>query len=235
MLTSKPFSTIWFGSKEFLEYQLNDLIKRNKIMFYAFIRHYAEEDEKKDHIHVHIVPDGRIETSSLTNLLTEIDVNNPLPIKPAKWESSKFGDWYLYCCHNIAYLRSKGQSRKYHYSQSDFITSNEDYFIEMIHTIDMSKINRVEIIIKAAESGESFTSLIKNGVVPIQLINQYQKAYDMLQYDMEMTITKNLLKQSENVRQNEEPIVDLGEFKNITEKRLTEFFGKDGWKKTNEE
>ncbi len=233
MLTSKPISTVWYGSKEFLEYQLKQLILHNKLIFYAFINHLKEEDEKKDHIHVYIVPDGRLDTSSLTDILTEIDVNNPLPIKPLPYRKSKFDDWYLYNSHNTVYLASKGQERKYHYSKEDFVTSNDDYFTELIHQMDMSKVNRLEIVKEAAERGESYQSIVAKGMIPIPLINQYQKAFMMFQSAIEQTYRNN--RQTHEYDEQHTPIQDLGDNKNITEKRLNEFFGNNWRYKEDEE
>ncbi len=231
MKTRKPFSTVWFGSTNFLKVQLDDILKRNKILFYAFVKHYAEEDERKDHAHVYIVPDGDIDTTQLTDILTEYDPNNELPIKPADYRSSKFGDWFLYSSHNTEYLASKGQSRKYHYSQDDFITSNTDYFIELIHQIDLSKINRIAELIKRAENGETFTSLVKAGKVPINLVSQYYRVFDMIQRDIDRQLNR---KRQEEISAKYSLTEDEEEDDNAkTMIKLQEIFG-NGWKRTDE-
>lgn len=181
MRTTKPFSTIWFGSEEFLKLQLDGLIKRGKMQFYCYIKHHKEEDEKKDHIHVYMEPDGQLDTHQLTELLTEYVPDNNKPVRPSKYNPSKFGDWYLYDTHNVAYLASKGQKRKYHYSRDDVIASDDDVLTEMIHTIDLSKLNTMEMIRNAAVNGIPFESLVLQGQVPIQQINQYRTAYEMIQ------------------------------------------------------
>lgn len=162
--------------------QLDELVRKNELIFYAAVYHFKEEDEKKDHIHVYMVPDGQLDTSHVTDVLTEYDMKNEKPIKPLPYAFSKFGDWYLYTSHNIAYLRSKGQTRKYHYSIDDFFSSNDDYLIELVHTIDMSKINQTEIIIRAVDEGISFNQLVKDGRVPVQLIGQYRQVFNEIAY-----------------------------------------------------
>lgn len=187
MRTSRPISTIWYGSEEFLKMKLDGLIISGDLTFYTYVKHLKEEDEKKDHIHVYMVPDGQLDTSSLNNELTEYDLTNVLPVRPLPYKFSKFDDWYLYDSHNVSYLASKGQTRKYHYSQSDFKSSNDDYLNELIHTIDLSKINRLEVVINAAEQGLSFTELVKTGQVPIQLFNQYKQAFELIKSSYAMT------------------------------------------------
>lgn len=180
MRTSRDFSTIFHGSKEFLKMRLDLLVEKKKILFYAFVFHHKEDDEKKDHIHVYMVPDGRVDTDTIRTELEEYDLINLKPIRPLPFQSSKFGDWYLYSTHNVSYLAAKGQTRKYHYSISDFITSSEDYLLELVHTIDMSKINRMDVVIRAVETGQPFHTLVSSGQIPIQLLTQYREAYRII-------------------------------------------------------
>lgn len=181
MRTSKPFSTISYNSVDFLKSKLDDYIKRGVLSFYAFVYHYAEDDELKDHIHLYMVPDGQVNTSQFAEDLKEIDLNNldkPLGIMPIK--SSKFADWYLYTCHNAEYLATKGQIRVHHYSNDDFITSNKDYFLEEIHTIDLSKYNKVGVIKDAIKNDIPFQQLVFNGQVPIQQFRYFQEVYNYI-------------------------------------------------------
>lgn len=181
MRTSKPFSTISYNSEEFLQVKLNELVQQGKIDFYAFIDHLPEEDEEKAHKHLFCVPTGLYDTSQLISYLKEFDPNKPdKPLGCIACKSSKFGDWYLYSCHDTSYLASKGQSRKYHYVKDNFIVSDRDYFREEIHSIDMSKLNRLSFLKEAVEDGISFESMVANGQVPIQQIHQYQSAYFMI-------------------------------------------------------
>lgn len=182
MKTSKPFATISYNSNAFLQAKLDDLITQHSIEFYTFVEHYPEDDETKKHKHLFIVPNGRIDTDQVRSYLTEIDplkpTNKPLGVLPCK--PSKFADWYLYALHDTRYLASKGQTRKYHYLQSDFTTSDNDFFVEEIHTIDLSKLNRVEALVNAVENNVPFAELVKVGLVPLQQFVGYEKAYHLL-------------------------------------------------------
>lgn len=182
MRTSKPFSTISYNTKEFLEEKMNGYVQRGVISFWCAVKHFAEEDETKEHFHLFVVPDGRVDTQQITNDMKEIDLSDPLkkPLGVMPWRSSKFGDWYMYSSHNTAYLTSKGQKRKYHYSQGDFLSSDSDYLNELIHTIDLSKINKIQIVIDAIEHNESITDLLMKGQIPIMQIGAFQTAFEMV-------------------------------------------------------
>lgn len=182
MRTTKPVSTITWNTERFLVNKLMELQKKRIISFWAFIRHFAEEDEKKDHIHLFMIPAIRIDTLELEREFDEVDPNNSLPIKCLTIKSSRFSDWYLYDKHDEDYLVSIGQSRKYHYSDSDFAVSSAEEFNEMIHTIDLSKFNgnRVRLIREYVEAGKSFAELILSGRVPMQQMSGWQKAYETL-------------------------------------------------------
>lgn len=182
MKTRRPFSSIWYGSPNFLKSSLDKLVRKGDLLFYAFVSHHKEEDEKKDHIHLYMEPDGTIDTKQLIDLIQEVDLSseNLMPVKLLPCRNSNFSEWYLYTSHNIAYLTSKGQKRKFHYSIDDFETSNEDFFREKVHTIDMSKINTIEFVRNAALQGIPFEVIVMQGQVPVQQIIQYQKAYEMI-------------------------------------------------------
>lgn len=182
MRTSKAFATISYNSTDFLKLKLGELVERGILDFWAFVDHLPEIDEKKSHKHLYCVPSKLFECSTLIEYLKEIDLNNPneKPLTCIACRSSKFGDWFLYACHDSAYLASKGQARKYHYTIDDFVVSDADYFNELRHQIDMSKLNRMQRLVEAVHNGETFQSLVASGQIPIQLINQYSMAFYML-------------------------------------------------------
>ena len=183
MRTSKPFSTISYNSQEFLQQTLLDLVKRRKIAFFAFVEHLPEDDEKKAHKHVFIVPNGLVDTDQVLDTLSEIDLANPLkPLGCIPPNSSKFDDWYLYSLHDAPYLASKGQSRKYHYALQDFRVSDEDYMAHQIHSIDYSRYQRFQRLVEAVDDGETFPDLVRKGLIPIQQITAYERAYDLMAY-----------------------------------------------------
>lgn len=184
MITRTNVSTISYNTDDFLIFKLNELIKNHSIEFWSFINHLPEEDEKKSHKHLFIIPAVSIDTFELSDFLKEIDVVNPLlpPLGTIFWKHSKFVDWYLYALHDIDYLASKGESRMYHYTKSEFVVSDSDYFNELIHSCDFSQYTKHKKLREAVQSDVSFRDLFANGFIPVQQIGQYNLAYNLLKY-----------------------------------------------------
>ena len=183
MKTSKPFSTISYNTADFLSVKLNDLVNRRKIAFWAYVEHLPEEDEKKAHKHLYIVPNGQINTDEvLLDILVEYDPTHPeKPLGCISPKSSKFYDWYMYSIHDVDYLSSKGQSRKYHYRREEVACSDTDYLNEEIHQMDMSKLSKVKALNEAVRNGVPFEELLMRGQIPVQQVYAFQKTYGMLQ------------------------------------------------------
>lgn len=180
MKTSKPFSTISYNTIDYLTAQLDDLVARNVLYFYAFIYHYKEKDESKDHIHLLMHPNGQVETDKILKHLEEYDPNmpdKPLRCRPPK-KSNSFGDWYLYGLHDKKYLLAHGyQARQYHYKFEDMHTSDIDEFNELIHTIDYRKMYGNMNFFQAMEEGDSILDMIKKGIIPMQQYGAYSRFF----------------------------------------------------------
>ena len=183
MKTSKPFSTISYNTADFLSVKLNDLVNRRKIAFWAYVEHLPEEDEKKAHKHLYIVPNGQINTDEvLLDILVEYDHTHPeKPLGCVGVKSSKFYDWYMYAIHDIDYLASKGQCRKFHYGFDKVACSDTDYLNEEIHQMDMSKLSKVKALNEAVRDGVPFEELLMRGQIPVQQVYAYMRAYEMIQ------------------------------------------------------
>ena len=175
MRTSKPISTISYNSQEFLIHQLNELVKAHKISDYMFINHFAEEDERKNHIHLWIKPNTLLDTMDLQKHFTELDPNHPLkPLRCIDFRFSDVDDWILYSQHYEPYLASKGESREYHYSRDDFVYYDELTFEDLYnHAFKGSEWSKRFQILEALNAGSTNpVSLIKNGAVPLNLATQ---------------------------------------------------------------
>ena len=180
MKTSRPFSTISYNTRDFLRSKLEELYSRNILSFYAFIHHEPEEDEKKDHIHLFLVPNGTQNTDTIRDYFKEYDPTNPLkPRGCLPCNSSKFGDWYLYSLHNPDYLAAKGQAREFIYTESEMEVSDDLYFGELKGQVDFSPLRRLAAVRSAAENGTPFSDLVRSGFIPVPLINQYEKTYNI--------------------------------------------------------
>lgn len=182
MRTSRAISSISYNTPSFLCSVLDNLILNRSISFYFFIYHFAEKDERKDHIHLYLEPNGQIDTNSLTDLFNELDLNNPSnpPLGVMPWRPSKFGDAYLYFIHHKDYLNSKMQSRSYSYSFEDVVCSNYDFLNELVHTIDYTKYFKFAEFSQRVQDGVDFVDMVKSGYIPVPQINAYSTAYSLI-------------------------------------------------------
>ena len=175
MRTSKPIATISYNSQEFLWVKLNELIDAHKISDFMFINHFAEEDERKNHIHLWLKPNTLIDTMDLQKFLTELVPNNPLkPLKCIDFRPSLVDDWILYSQHFEPYLASKNESRIYHYSKDDFLYHDEDTFEDLYnHAFKGSAWAQRNQLLQALCQGQTNPAeLILNGTVPLNLASQ---------------------------------------------------------------
>ncbi len=184
MRTSSPISTISYNTDMFLIKTLNSLVDERYVDFWAFIQHLPEDDCKSPHKHLYIVPAKLLDSAIFNDRLEEPDLLNPdKPPLGCKWfQSSKFINWYLYVLHDVEYLASIGQVRKYHYEKSSIFCNDIDYMNECYARADVSKYKRMTNFQELISSGVSFRELVKNGHVPIQQIIQWRKAYNLLRY-----------------------------------------------------
>lgn len=187
MRTSKPVSTITYNSPQFLVGRLDELIDAKKITFYAFIYHFGEIEkngsEGKNHIHLYILPAKTIQTDDLILDLREMDMTNPgaKPLKPQPFRNSKrFGDWYLYCIHDPAYLASKLESRQIQYTCDQFYTSDPDFFLQLISEIQADNLITYEDMRSYIREGLSFARFMTDYRLPFTQVAFYEKVFKIL-------------------------------------------------------
>ncbi len=184
MNTRSPIATISYNTNSFLIKELNSMIADKIIEFWAFVEHVPEEDEKKIHKHLYVVPSSTVDTFRINDRLSELDITNSNlpPLGCIRWVHSKFADWYLYALHDRDYLATKQEERKFHYEKSDIIVSDSDYFNELIHTCDFSKYKTFAKFRDSVASGVSFKQLFSNGFIPVQQIIQWKKAFNLMRF-----------------------------------------------------
>lgn len=181
MNTSKPISTISYNSADFLQARLTEYKKAGIFSFWAAIPHLGEDDEagKKEHFHVYAEPAKRFQTDSL-------DFIEPDPLEPDKplrcicWRSSQFPDWYMYTLHDKAYLAQKGLVKKYHYTHEQYLTSDSDDLLFLARSIDRLSLSPWYAMLDALENGYTWAEYVRRGTIPIQLVRQYQIAWNTL-------------------------------------------------------
>ena len=120
MNTQRAISTISYNSIPFLSRKLLELTRSHKISDFMYIRHFAEEDETKDHIHLWIKPNKRLDTMELQDYLKEPDLDKPDKMLGCiDFRTSEVDEWIPYVLHDPRYLRYKHESRKFSYAKED--------------------------------------------------------------------------------------------------------------------
>lgn len=177
MATSKPISTISYNTEEFLKLKLDELFELHIIQAYQYICHKGEDGDK-DHIHLRIEPNKRIDPMDLTAELTEYVKGEDKPRLCRTWRPSKEEDWFLYAVHDKDYLRLKYKSgekgEKIPYKWQDIEVSpmydKEIAFIRARQKLEHTSSHLFERI----RNGENPQTLIYEGenVYTVNAINQ---------------------------------------------------------------
>lgn len=183
MRTTKPIATISFNSPEFLSLKLEGLVKSGILSFWAFVKHFPEDDEggKKEHCHLFVVPAKMLQTDDLKKELQEWDPDNPTKPKGCiSWHSSVFSHWYLYSLHDRGYLASKGQSRRFFYRHDEMKTSDDDDLLFKARSIDHLSLSPYSSMLDAIEQGVTWEEYFARGTIPLNQVIQMEKSWFIL-------------------------------------------------------
>lgn len=165
MATNKPISTISYNSEEFLVSRLNEWYQAHLIQCWQYIKHKGEDGDK-DHIHLRIEPNKRIDPMDLTQILMEYDPNHVKPLGCRPWRPSKEEDWFLYAIHDTQYLKIKysdSKDGKLPYKVED-IKASDGYDIETaVLRARQSLENHTACMIKELKQGRRAAELIEEG------------------------------------------------------------------------
>lgn len=181
MQTKQPLSTISYNTPAFLESVLNRLIHEHVLDYYMFINHIGELDpfgeQEKDHIHLFVVPNKRINTADLDDLLIEPVPNNK-PLRCISWNTSKVDDWILYVLHDSDYLKTKFEQRQIQYNYTDIKSSNEDDLRRKFrHAYQSSGYARSRNLYHYSVSGGTLKELLSIGAIPVNQVTAYQEFF----------------------------------------------------------
>lgn len=170
MASQKPISTISYNSESFLREKLDDWLKAHIICAYQYICHKGEDGDK-DHIHLRIEPNKRIDPMNLSEDLREFVSGHDKPLGCRPWRPSKEEDWLLYAVHDETYLKIKyggaEKGEKIPYSISD-IKVPFDYDIEVAFIRAKSALKH---------TAPSIINEIRNGVYISDLIGRGENIY----------------------------------------------------------
>lgn len=106
MATQKPISTISYNTEPFLKEKLDTWVKAHIIQAYQYICHKGEDGDK-DHIHVRIEPNKKLDPMDLVDQLREYQIGKEKPLGCRPFRQSKEEDWILYAVHDSQYLKLK--------------------------------------------------------------------------------------------------------------------------------
>lgn len=181
MKSTVNVSTICYSPKEYVKVKLDTLIQCGKIDYYIFIEHKAEEDEKKNHIHLLVCPASSIDTKDLDNLLSLPKENEEVLGTCKIWQKTgkHISDWILYALHEELYLRiKKCETKKYHYKREDFISSDSDttdvLVYEAYHETEFSFNNKVlQLLANTPDLGKTSREIVLNGFIPLNQMCSY--------------------------------------------------------------
>lgn len=126
MATQKPISTISYNTVPFLKEKLDSWVSAHIIQCYQYIWHKGEDGDK-DHVHLRIEPNRKLDPMDLTAQLTEHVSDNPKPLGVRPWRPSKEEDWFLYVVHDKKYMALKypnDKGEKLPYKWQDIVASD---------------------------------------------------------------------------------------------------------------
>lgn len=185
MATQKPISTISYNTENFLKEKLDTWVSSHIIQAYQYICHKGEDGDK-DHIHLRIEPNKKLDPMDLLEQLREYQFGNPKPLGCRPFRPSKEEDWFLYSVHDKQYLSLKygggEKGEKLPYKWQDIRVSEyydcEVAFIRAKSFLDHSTVNMATRI----QGGENPMNLILQGENPY-IVNALVRALNMTDYE----------------------------------------------------
>lgn len=169
MATQKPISTISYNTEAFLKEKLNSWLDSHIIQTYQYICHKGEDGDK-DHIHLRLEPNKKIDVMDLTEKLKEYEIGKEKPRGVRPWRPSKEEDWFLYVVHDKGYLQLKygggDKGEKIPYKWQD-IKCPEEYDAEVAFIRAKASLEHsAPSIANQLKSGKNAFSLIAEGNNP---------------------------------------------------------------------
>lgn len=165
MATQKPISTISYNTEDFLREKLDNWYKAHIIQAYQYIKHIGEDGDK-DHIHLRIEPNKKLDPMDLLEGLKQYVAGNDKPLTCRPFRPSKEEDWFLYVVHDPDFLKLKGESGKLRYKWED-IKASLDYDVQTAFIRARQSLQHLSpSIVRALEGGTSAKQLINEGENP---------------------------------------------------------------------
>jgi len=170
MATQKPISTISYNTEKFLKEKLDIWIDAHIIQAYQYICHKGEDGDK-DHIHLRIEPNKKLDPMDLLEQLREFQIDNDKPLGCRPFRPSKEEDWILYAVHDSQYLKLKygggEKGEKLPYKWQDIHVS-EYYDMEIAYIRAKAHMEHTSV---------NMATRLQNGENPLNLILQGDNVY----------------------------------------------------------
>lgn len=170
MATQKPISTISYNTELFLREKLDNWLNAHIIQAYQYICHKGEDGDK-DHIHLRIEPNKKLDCMDLLEQLREYQMGKDKPLGCRPFRPSKEEDWILYVVHDEQYLKLKygggEKGEKLLYKWQD-IKVSEYYDIEIAFIRAKSYLEHTSV---------NMATRLQNGDNPLNLILQGENVY----------------------------------------------------------
>lgn len=170
MATQKPISTISYNTEPFLKEKLEIWLNAHIIQAYQYICHKGEDGDK-DHIHLRIEPNKKIDPMDLIEQLREYQIGKDKPLGCRPFRPSKEEDWILYVVHDAQYLNVKygggEKGEKIPYKWQD-IRVPEYYDMEIAFIRAKAYMEHTSV---------NMATRLQNGDNPLDLILQGENVY----------------------------------------------------------
>lgn len=185
MATQKPISTISYNSEPFLKVVLQDLYNAHIIQNYLYIKHKGEDGDK-DHIHLRIEPNKRVDPMDLMEKFLEFVPDHVKPLGVRPFRPSKEEDWILYAVHDKDYLKLKykggEKGEKIPYNWQDLVCP-EYYDKEIAYIRAKSYLEHTSVnMASRLQNGDSAFKLIMEGE-NVHTVNAIVKAMSGTDYE----------------------------------------------------
>lgn len=184
MATQKPISTISYNSESFLKEKLDGWVSAHIIQAYQYICHKGEDGDK-DHIHLRIEPNKKLDQMDLAEQLREFQIGKDKPLGVRPFRQAKEEDWILYAVHDEQYLKLKysggEKGEKLPYKWQD-IKVSEFYDMEVAYIRAKAYLEHTSVSMATRlQKGENPMSLILQGE-NVYTVNALVKALSVSDY-----------------------------------------------------
>lgn len=184
-MTNKPISTISYNTEAFLVERLEKWRSEHKIQTYMYICHVGEDGDK-NHIHLRIEPNCKLDPMNLSADLEEIDPKHEKPLGCRPWRPSVEEDWFLYVIHDKEYLKlkygggDKGEKIPYDWHKI-VVPDNYDLEVAIVRAYSHLEHTTAKLAERLAK-GENALQLISEGENVFQ-VNACKRALSENDYD----------------------------------------------------